>query len=80
MNVLILLFFDVFSMVRQKHALNMVAQNMVAIGQFFVFCVASDPIDHVLMCVSVCCVGVITIQWFFWGYSLAFSEGNEIIG
>jgi len=42
-------------LIRTKHSLNMVMQNVVALG-------------------------VMTIQWFFWGYSLAFSEGNVIIG
>jgi len=42
-------------LVRTKSALNMLAQNMAAIG-------------------------VLTIQWYFWGYSLAFNGGNYVFG
>ncbi|KAF9254507.1 ammonium transporter [Marasmius fiardii PR-910] len=33
-----------------------------------------------MMWLSVCILAVVSFQWFFWGYSLAFGDGNAFIG
>jgi ammonium transporter, Amt family len=50
-----------------------------ALGLFYAGLVrAKNPLNTFMMCVAAIAVAVVT--WAAFGYSFAFSEGNEIIG